>query len=192
MYEATDDPYCYPGTGVLKNRLDLRTQAELDAFEAAITTQRADEPLPAGQFDADHYRAIHHHLFQDVYDWAGQIRSVRIMKGGNTFCFPENIDAQMRRAFAELARANQLRDLDFRIVRGEGRALHRRTQCDPSFSRRKWQNAKRVSRPAGRSAGHPLDFKDLHPPDMLQAMIASFGGDEEPLRVLILRLMCVR
>ena len=112
MYEAADDPYCYPGTGVLKNRLDLRTQAELDAFEAAITTQRADEPLPAGQFDADHYRAIHHHLFQDVYDWAGQIRSVRIMKGGNTFCFPENIDAQMRRAFAELARANQLRDLD--------------------------------------------------------------------------------
>jgi cell filamentation protein len=72
MYEAADDPYCYPDTLVLKNRLDLRTQAELDSFEALITAQRADEPLPAGRFDEDQYRAIHHHLFQDVYDWAGE------------------------------------------------------------------------------------------------------------------------
>ena len=37
MYRATDDPYCYPGTGVLKNRLNLRKQADLQAFEAEIT-----------------------------------------------------------------------------------------------------------------------------------------------------------
>jgi hypothetical protein len=48
MYEAADDPYCYPGTGILKNRLNLRKQADLDAFEAEITAQRAAEPLPAG------------------------------------------------------------------------------------------------------------------------------------------------
>jgi hypothetical protein len=94
MYEAADDPYCYPGTSVLKNRLDLRTQGELDQFEAMITAQRAAEPLPAGDLDYDHYRAIHHHLFQDVFEWAGEVRSVRITKGDSTFCYPENIDAQ--------------------------------------------------------------------------------------------------
>lgn len=52
MYETADDPYCYPGTSVLKNRLDLRDQAELAAFEAFITTQRSDEPLPEGDFDS--------------------------------------------------------------------------------------------------------------------------------------------
>ena len=72
MYEAFDDPYCYPGTSVLKNRLDLRTQSDLQEFEAMITAQRADEPLPAGRLDHDHYLAIHRHLFQDVYDWAGR------------------------------------------------------------------------------------------------------------------------
>ena len=41
MYEAADDPYCYPGTSVLKNLIDLRTQDELDRFEAFITAQRA-------------------------------------------------------------------------------------------------------------------------------------------------------
>jgi fido (protein-threonine AMPylation protein) len=107
MYAADDDPYCYAGTSVLKNRLDLRTQAELDEFEAAITAQRADEPLPAGNLDRAHYCAINHHLFQDV---AAQ-------------------------------------------------------------------------------AGHPLNLERLHPPDMMQAMVASFGGDERPLANLILTLL---
>jgi cell filamentation protein, protein adenylyltransferase len=45
MYEVDDDTYCYPGTTVLRNLLDLTTQAELDAFEAEITLQRSTEPL---------------------------------------------------------------------------------------------------------------------------------------------------
>ena len=51
MYEVDDDTYCYPGTTVLRNLLDLTTQAELDAFEAEITLQRSTEPLPAGKLD---------------------------------------------------------------------------------------------------------------------------------------------
>jgi cell filamentation protein, protein adenylyltransferase len=37
MYEAESDPYCYPGTNVLKNRLGLRDQAKLDALGGQIT-----------------------------------------------------------------------------------------------------------------------------------------------------------
>ncbi|WP_349253679.1 hypothetical protein [Bradyrhizobium sp. CB82] len=44
MYDAVEVPYCYPGTTVLKNKLNLRKQTELDAFEAEITTQRVKEP----------------------------------------------------------------------------------------------------------------------------------------------------
>src|SRR2546429_6547614 len=112
MYEAFDDPYCYPGTSVLKNRLDLRSQSKLQEFEAMITAQRADEPLPAGRLDYDHYLAIHRHLFQDVYDWAGQIRTVRMGKNESMFCYPEHIDSQMHRLFEKLAADNQLLDLD--------------------------------------------------------------------------------
>lgn len=103
MYDAVEDPYCYPGTTVLKNKLKLRTQAELDAFEAEITAQRAEEPLPSGRLGYAHYKAIHKHLFQDVYVWAGKIRNVRISKGGNMFCYPESIDREMSKLFASLA-----------------------------------------------------------------------------------------
>src|SRR5262245_1800090 len=112
MYDAVDDPYCYEGTSVLKNRLDLRTQAELDEFETAIVSLRAEEHLPGGDLDQQHYRAIHRHLYQDVYDWAGELRTVRTSKGGSTFCFPENIAAQMTKLFDGLARADHFRSLD--------------------------------------------------------------------------------
>jgi cell filamentation protein len=62
-----------------------------------MVTQRLDEPLPAGRLSYTHYRALHHHLFGDVYGWAGRLRTVRISKGDSIFCYPENIDAEMRR-----------------------------------------------------------------------------------------------
>lgn len=101
-YDAFDDPYAYPGTTVLKNILDLRDPDTLQAFEVEISTLRAEEPLPEGSFDAAHYCAVHRHLFQDVYEWAGQYRTVRTSKGGNPFCYPENIRSQMDELFRGL------------------------------------------------------------------------------------------
>ena len=63
MDASGPDPCCYPGAGVFENRLGLRDQAE---FEALITAQRGEEPLPRGTLGYAHYRAIHHHLFQEV------------------------------------------------------------------------------------------------------------------------------
>ena len=97
MYDAIEDSYTYKNSTVLVNKLDLQNQADLDAFEAEISSARAEEPLPGGSMDFENYKAIHHHLFQDVYHWAGQVRTVRIAKGGNPFCFPENIESQATR-----------------------------------------------------------------------------------------------
>ncbi len=192
MYEAIDDPYCYPGTSVLKNRLDLRTQSELDEFEAMITTQRADEPLPVGQQDYDHYRAIHHHLFQDIFDWAGEIRTVRITKGDNTFCYPENIDAQMYRLFGELAAAKQLCGLNVEDFAAKAAHVMAELNAIHPFREGNGRTQNVFLSILAERAAHPLDFERLNPPDMLQAMIASFGGNEEPLARLIRQLMRIR
>jgi cell filamentation protein len=106
MYDAVVDLYCYEGTTVLENIPGLRDQGALDEFEAAMTTQRVDEPLPAGRLGVTHYLAIHHHLVQDVFRWAGTCRTVRMSKGGSPFCYPEHIARQMRERFADLKRQN--------------------------------------------------------------------------------------
>lgn len=63
--------------GVLRNRLGLATKAELRIAEEFLTARRVAqlclEPLP-GEFDLMHLRAVHRHIFQDVYEWAGRIR----------------------------------------------------------------------------------------------------------------------
>ena len=64
-------------------------------FETIATAQRAEEPLPSGRLSIRHYQAIHHHLFQDVYGWAGKFRTVRLSKDESAFCYPENIVRQM-------------------------------------------------------------------------------------------------
>jgi cell filamentation protein len=109
LYEVADEIYCYPGTSVLKNKINTRRPDILEQFEAEMTSQRSAEPMPSGRLNYAHYRAIHRHLFQDVYSWAGKPRTVRIAKGGNPFCYPENIYSQANKLFAELARKNDLR-----------------------------------------------------------------------------------
>jgi cell filamentation protein len=88
MYNASPDPYCYPGTKVLKNLADLRRHSDLNTFELALTTQRFAEGLPRGRLSVTHYYAVHRHLFQDVYAWAGKSRTIRIAKGASSFCYP--------------------------------------------------------------------------------------------------------
>ena len=101
-YEVFEDPYCYRGTFVLKNRAGLTDAKRLQAFELEMSSLRADEPLPNGRFGPAHYCAVHKHLFGDVYTWAGRYRTVRTAKGGNVFCYPEHIDKEMRKLFGRL------------------------------------------------------------------------------------------
>jgi cell filamentation protein len=56
MYDAVDGPYTFENSTVPVNKLELREQADLDAFEAEISSARADEPLPEGNLDLAHYK----------------------------------------------------------------------------------------------------------------------------------------
>ncbi len=110
-YRSFDDPLCYPKTGVLQNRANITNQDQLDQFEQLMFLIRSDEDLPIGDLDYAHYRNIHFHFFQDVYEWAGKIREIRTGKGESWFCFPDHIDAEMERIFTELAEANHLSNI---------------------------------------------------------------------------------
>jgi cell filamentation protein len=189
MYEVQDDTYCYPGTTVLKNKLDLKDAAELADFEAEITDQRSGEPLPEGALDYAHYKAIHHHLFQDVYDWAGKPRTVRISKGGNPFCYPEHIDTQMGQLFGWLETNDYLRRLD--KAKFSRQAAHFLAELNAIHPFREGNGRTQLSFLAmlAERAGHPLDLERLDPQGILDATIESFGGDEAALSKQIAALL---
>ena len=177
MYDAVNDPYCYVGTKVLKNRANIRRVKELRQFELAMTTQRFDEPLPAGRFSVSHYCTVHHHLFQDVYSWAGKFRSVRISRNKSAFCYPENIAKEMRTLFANLRKRNFLRDLsqkEFAV-----RAAHFLAELNAIHAFRDGNGRAQLAfviMLADR-AGHPVNLAKLRPVKFLEAMVASFFGN---------------
>ncbi len=105
------DPYVYPGTPVLRNKLGIRDARRLDEMERLLVVQRAREGIPAGNFDLAHLRAIHRHLFQDIYGWAGEIRTVEIAKGGQQFQFGRYIETGMADIHGRLAARQFLKGL---------------------------------------------------------------------------------
>lgn len=188
MYDTIADPYCYPDTTVLKNIPNIRAQAELDAFEAAMTAQRADEPLPAGHLSVSHYQKIHHHLFQDVYPWAGRFRTVRISKDGSAFCYPENISRQMKRLFKQLKDGGFLRGLSRVEFAFQAAAFLSTLNAIHPFREGNGRTQTTWLALLADHAAHPLDLEMLEPEKFLAAMVASFRGDDRPLEQQILLL----
>jgi cell filamentation protein len=171
------------------NKADLRDQRDLDDFEFAMYLTRADEALPSGQLDYAHYRAIHRHLFQDVYDWAGEERAIRITKGGSTFAYPEHLHRTMTRVFGELAERKFLRDLHS-VAFAEGAAyILSEINAGHPFREGNGRTQLAFLKLLCLGSGHGFDDDALDPDLTLQAMIASFHGDLAPLTALIVDLV---
>ena len=105
--------YEYP-SGVLRNKFSIMDAEELKRVEATLTAIRIaqldEHPLP-GQFDLDHLKAIHRHIFQDVYEWVGELRRVDISKESSWFAHFAFIESNANALFAELAGEDYLRRL---------------------------------------------------------------------------------
>lgn len=188
MYDAVSDPYCYAGSTVLKNIPDIMEQGVLDEYEAAFTAQRADEPLPTGNLSVTQYRAVHHHLFQDVYEWAGKFRTVRISKDGSAFCYPENIAREMKRLFSALRKKNGLKKLSREEFASEAASFLSTLNAIHPFREGNGRTQVTFLALVAERAGHPLDLQMLEPESFLAAMVASFKGNDVPLQRQILVL----
>lgn len=97
------DKYVYPGTNILINKFNCHDEKELRRIEALSTGGNLAwlqlHPIE-GSFDFEHLKRIHHFIFQDLYDWAGQIRDVDIGKN-NLFCRAQFINDYAETVFGD-------------------------------------------------------------------------------------------
>lgn len=181
-YEVEKDPYCYDGTDVLKNKANLRDATLLRDFELEMSLLRSREPLPDGTFNPVHYRAVHHHLLQDVYEWAGEYRGVRMTRGSSVFCYPEFITPEIDKLFCALNQPAFLggaKRADFiaaaSVFLAELNAIH----CFRDGNGRAQLTFLHL---IAKRAGHAVHLARVKRDTFLPAMIASFNGDLAPLR----------
>jgi len=179
------DPYLYPDSDVLRNKPGLRSADALADYEYEHAAVRLSEvrgwPLP-DRFDLEALKRLHGHIFQDVYDWAGSIRSVDIARAGQMFCRPAFLESEGKRLAGALATEKLLRGLDRtafidRLAEhyGDWNALH-------PFRDGNGRATREFFRQLAKQAGYELDLTKIERGAWNEASARSFKGDTKPLR----------
>lgn len=180
FYEIQNDPYCYPGTDVLKNKFDVRNNESLREIEERITSIKISEILNKnyikGNLDLKHLKDIHKHIFKDIYDFAGEIRTVNISKG-DIFCLAQHIDTYSKSIFDNLKKDNYLiglghKDFTKKLAEymGDINALH-------PFREGNGRTQRVFIQVLSHAAGYKINFSNISKEQMIEVSKRSLRGD---------------
>jgi cell filamentation protein len=180
------DPYVYSGTEVLINKEGIRDQGELEAFERVMTAARL-EMLPAMvPLTEDGYRQLHRHIFQDVYDWAGEYRTVNIAKGGHMFCLVPYIADQLRQRFATIQAESGLALSSRKEFVGRAAEHISELNAIHPFREGNGRTVRAFLECLANHAGHNVMLQHIDPDAWADASIRGFrDADYEPMRRVI-------
>ena len=175
---------CYEGTTCLINRLNIRDEKMLAAVEADITVAKTmtlvKDPLQ-GNFDFDHYKAIHRFLFEDLYDWAGQIRTVNMSKKGTSFVKAEEIERIAENCFQRLKTKQFFVGLSFDSFVDEIVDFYCTTNLLHPFREGNGRTQKIFICQLAENAGYHIDFNKMDADDLMVATIYAAQGISDHL-----------
>ena len=178
------DKYVYPGTTVLINKFNCQDAEKLKEIEALSTGGNLAylqlHPIE-GKYDFKHLKDIHHFIFQDMFDWAGQIRTIDIGKG-NLFCRAQFIESYADSVFGDFyAACYSEKDDRSRFVKkladhyADMNALH-------PFREGNGRAQREFARELCLKCGYVFDLTKTTHEEMLNASILSFDkGDNSAL-----------
>lgn len=179
-----DDPYTYPGTNVLINHFGVRDAERLEHIERRYVANRLDEGTPSGNFDLSQLQNIHHHLFQDVYPWAGEIRTVQLAKT-NWFLPAERIEMGVADVHRQLQNANFLKDTNSAEFAEHAAGIIADINHAHPFREGNGRTQLQYFKQLAEHAGHPVNLDMLDRDQWIAASIQSHAHDPMLMRSAI-------
>ncbi|MDF1807764.1 Fic family protein [Hyphomonas sp.] len=169
-----NDPHSYPPDfTVLRNRLNERNPENINLFERNYARIRASQEMPAGIFDADHLSAIHKHLFQDIYDWAGEFRAVDISKDETRFLPHDRLNIALKDIHKRIEKADRFRgSSQDEFADGAAKIVGDLNFAHP-FREGNGRTQMAFLKALAGEAGHTLDVKKLDRQAWIDASIES-------------------
>jgi cell filamentation protein len=184
------DAYCYPDSNVLRNKLNIRDGAVLNAFEREVTSTRIQQALEfpvKGRFDLKHLCAVHRFIFSDVYDWAGELRTVNIAKG-NQFCNYIHLETYANGFFTKLKDEKLLKNTQPEVIPerltyylSEINVLH-------PFREGNGRTQRVLIEYLSQAAGWHLDFSGVSDSEMIEASALAFAMEYEMMTSMLRRI----
>ena len=182
-----NDPYVYPGTDTLRNLHGITDDKALTELELKLTMARGAEAARLTFPDtANGYRALHKHLFQDVYEWAGKDRTVDTAKGGARFAHSPYIASSLDAVFRDMAAKNGFRGLareDFfdRL----GNHINELNAVHP-FREGNGRTMRHHAAQVAREAGHPIRISAIDKTAWMEASRHGFlTGDHRAMSAVL-------
>jgi cell filamentation protein len=114
------DPYCFPGTNVLRNLPGILDRTALEQYESIHAAIAVDEiyDRPPKHTDLSYLKFLHRSLFGKVYPWAGETRRdlgrmTKTRENGSVVTYGDSafVDAELARMFSLLAAEDYLKGL---------------------------------------------------------------------------------
>ena len=171
------DLYLYPDTDVLVNKKGYQNADRLRVFETTRYLSRAIT-MPTDTNSTSALKDLHHHLFQDVYDWAGQYRTCDLAVDGRKGLHPDRISQSVQSVFQTLNANNGLRDLSSdRFARGAATHIAALDKILPFRQGNQQVTLLHLSHLA-RNAGHNFDLSQLDHDQWRRACSKASVNDE--------------
>ena len=176
LYEARNSAYCYKGTNVLINLLNIRDNKTLQRAESRIVATKLFELRKnemIGNFDVEHFIKIHKFLFEDIYPFAGKFRTENIAKGYFSFAEWEYIDTELRKLLERLHKSNLLKnDTRAELVKDLAYYLAELNVLHP-FREGNGRTIREFIRELAYKNGYLLDLQKVEPSEVYDAFLKS-------------------
>lgn len=184
-YGTEQDSTCYSGTSILINKLEIRDAEELANVEKVLTELRVALFEPNfSSFDLAALQSIHYYLFQDIYPWAGELRTVDISKGDTRFCSSNYIEKESNKLLQKLAEENYLKNLPLSVFVEKIADYYCELNVIHPFREGNGRTQRIFFELISLNAGYELKWSKIEKDEWISANIAGYIGDLVPLQTL--------
>ncbi|MDR1299851.1 MAG: Fic family protein [Oscillospiraceae bacterium] len=185
-----DVRYCYENSYVLRNKLGLTDSDKLHEAERRLAGLKISVAKVApirGNLDFKHLSAIHKYIFGEIFEWAGELRTVNISKG-NPFCNYNVLHMYGADLFGKLHAERYLLDtLQKHITERLAHYLSEINVMHP-FREGNGRSQRLFIEYLALIAGYRVDFTDVTSTEIIEASVRAFSRDESHLRCIFDRI----
>ena len=183
---------------VLRNKLNIKDFDILQSIEWDLVFNHEQQirrsPNCIGHdldFSLEHLCAIHKYMFEELYDWAGELRVTNINKrGGDSFCDASDIRRKFGILHRELKYANYFKDIDSNEVYVGALAKY---YADLNYVHPFREGNGRTQRifvsQLCELSGRQLDFSYSDHDELIRASVAGMQQDYEPMKIWLGKML---